>query len=135
MSLIVNTAPLGFDDPDILIISRKFNDKAALDGVPGGHREVGIHFCPSKRIQAARYRRCRFIIANETPDEWEQYAQDYISEMRESYRRTRKVWNEVLQWERVVIVSRDDDAVRSPRTLLAQVILPTLGAKYMGELG
>ncbi len=134
MSLIVQTAPMGADDPDVLIISRKFNETVVNEGWPDGHRGVGLHFCPSRRIQSARWKRCGFHLTNETEDEWQLYAREYVAEMRESYRRTRKVWNEVLQWQRVVIVSRDDDFVRSPRTVLAREILEKMGAQYMGEL-
>lgn len=136
MPLIVHTAPLGHEDPDVLIISRKFNELRVADGQPGGHRDVGIHFCPSKRLQSARWRRCRFNLNHETPEEWEQYVSDYVAEMRKSYISTRKAWDTVLGWERVVIASSGDEggADRSPRAVLAQNILEKLGASYMGEL-
>lgn len=132
MPLIVFTAKLSdtvLDNPDALVISRKFNEKRWADG---GHRGIAVHFCPSKGLQAARYKRCRFLLENETPDEWELYERQYTEEMRRSYREHRLAWEMLLGWERVVLV-RDDDAPRSARVVLA-AILVKLGASYGGEL-
>lgn len=134
MPLIVHTAIAGIDDPDVLIISRKFNEKRATEGFPDGHRGVAIHFCPSKRLQAARWKRCRFNLEHEAPEEWELYEREYIAEMRLSYKSARWAWDQLLTWDRVVLVSNDEDAQRSARTVLGQVILGSLGAKYTGEL-
>jgi len=134
VSLIVHTGPAGCDDADVLIISRKLNEKIVADGWPDGHRGVALHFCPSKRLQAARWKRCRFNLEHETEDEWLQYEQEYTAEMRESYRHNRVAWDTLLSWQRVVIVSREDNAEKSPRVVLARSILTKLGAQYMGEL-
>lgn len=134
MALQVFTGRMGIDDPDILIISRKFNDAAVKDGARHGHRDVGLYFAPSKALQNARWKRCRFKLEHEWPDEWERYVSDYKLEMRESYRKHRAVWETVLSWERVVIVSNDENPERSARTVLARDILSKCGAVYLGEL-
>jgi len=132
--LVVHTAPLGFDDSDILIISKSHNQKVVADGWPGGHRGIGLYFSPDGQLQKLRMQRCGFKLEHETDAQWRKYFDDYVLQMRQSYRKNRQAWDTLLSWGRVVIVSRELEPPRSPRTVLAQFILPKLGASYAGEL-
>lgn len=135
MSLQVFTSILGHcDDPDTLIISRKQNQIREDEGFVGGHRTIGIYFSPSGELQKRRMRTCGFKLENETDQQWRAFADAYREEMRKSYVRHRQAWKLLLSWQRVVIVSRETEAPRSARTVLAQFILPTLGAEYRGEI-
>jgi hypothetical protein len=132
--LIVHTAIAGFDDADALVISRKHNDKLAEEGYQGGHRGVGRYFSPSAKLQKTRMQQCRFKLEDETDAQWRKVSDLYTREMRESYRNHPLARTTLLSWQRVVILSRETEAPRALRTVLAQFILPTLGAEYVGEL-
>jgi uncharacterized protein YeaO (DUF488 family) len=135
MPLEVFSCPIdGRDEPDLLIISRSQNEKRVLEGVTGGHRELGLYFSPSKGLQAARWKRCRFNLDHEHPEEWELYRESYVKEMRESYKRHRQAWLTLLSWQRVVIACSVKDHERSARFVLADEILRKLGANYLGEI-
>lgn len=135
MPLEVFTAIAGFDDIDALSISRKNNERLLADGCPGGHRGVGLYLCPSAQLQKARMRECGFKLEQEKDRQWMRFSELYTAEMRESYRKHAMAWTTLLTWERVVILSREEEAPRAVRTILAQWILPKLGARYVRELG
>jgi uncharacterized protein YeaO (DUF488 family) len=135
MPLQVFSAVAGFDDPDALVLSRKHVKKSELDGYPGGHRGIAAYFTPSAALQNARWRRCRFNLEHEHPEEWEQYVEGYIREMRASYKQQPVAWTTLLSWERVVLVCSGPSPERSVRLVLARDVLTKLGATYGGELG
>jgi hypothetical protein len=134
VSLVVHTARFGSDDPDILSLSRSHNKKVVKDGWPGGHRGIGVYFSPSAGLQNVRYQRCGFHLANEHPEEWQLYADAYVREMRDSYRKHREAWDTLLSWQRVVLVCNSETPERSVRRVLASDVLRALGATYLGEL-
>lgn len=137
MSLIIHTAKLAPDltSPDKLSISRSENKELVKAGQAGGHRGVGDYFAPSAKLQALRYKRCRFQLVNETEEEWLSFVDDYVKELRESYKKNRLAWEAVLGWERVILACNGERLDRAPRFVLARMVLEKLGASYVGELG
>lgn len=137
MALIVYTTKLTPDltSPDKLSISRSENKELVKAGKVGGHRGVGDYLAPSAGLQARRYKRCRFLLENETEEEWLSFVDDYVKELRESYKRHRLAWEAVLSWERVIIGCNSDQPQRAPRVVLGRDVLVKLGASYGGELG
>ncbi len=133
MPLVVLTALAGADDPDVLVLSRKHVKKSELDGYPGGHRGIAAHFTPSAGLQAARWKRCRFNLDHEHPEEWDEYVEGYKRELRASYKQHPMAWTTLLSWQRVVLVCSGPSPERAVRVVLAG-ILEKLGASYAGEL-
>ena len=140
--LKVHTARLGTraaKDPDAFVVMR--------DGPPNGHP-----FAPSWELlqpvlDARHVSRAGFAGADEAMREdlrerareiehaaWRAYVPGFMAEMRKSYRRDRLAWIELLGRERVVLLCSCQSPERCHRTILARVILPALGAKYVGEL-
>jgi len=98
----------------------------------GGHRGIGLFFAPSPEILYPYLSKRRFN--KETDRDWLNYVRDYTAEMRESYKKFRPAWELLLSWTRVVCLCMCPDAARCHRTILAQQILPKLGAVYAGEI-
>lgn len=65
---------------------------------------------------------------------WLSYRAAYIEEMRASYRAHRGAWDRLLSRESVTLVCYCTDATRCHRAILGGVILPRLGAPYLGEV-
>lgn len=137
MALIVHTSRLTPDltSPDKLSISRSENKELVKLGQVGGHRGIGDYLAPSGALQARRYKRCRFQLENETEEERLSFVDDYVKELRESYRRNRLAWEVLLGWDRVIIGCNGERSDRSARVVLARDVLLKLGARYAGELG
>ena len=128
VSLHVWTARMGYRGPDWLDISLQGNLKRV-------HREIGIFFAPSPALLYPYLSKRRS--GRLTPDDWSRYTDEYLVQMRQSYRERRKAWDVLLSWEKVVLLcmcTPDDDGVlRCHRRLLAQ-ILTRFGAIDHGEL-
>ncbi|NUP12931.1 MAG: hypothetical protein HOW73_43380 [Polyangiaceae bacterium] len=134
MTLRVHTARIGSRQArasdDVLDITRKSG------------KDLGIVFAPSWTIlNPALYVRNRAAeIRARDPEHaremeersWRTYRDAYGNEMRESYRAHRARWDELLARESVTLVCYCPD-LRCHRTLLGQLILPKLGAIYVGE--
>lgn len=151
MSLQVFTSRISCCDPDRLDVTRKSG-------------ETGLFLAPSWRILkpalearkevdalmqdalSARERDPRIIQAGQdewnfaraaealAESSWERYRDDYLHEMRQSYRRWRPLWNELLARPRVVLCCYCTDHEHCHRWILRTMILPTLGAEDRGEL-
>lgn len=65
---------------------------------------------------------------------WEAYRPAFLAEMRLSYRRRRKAWDELLARSMVVLLCFCEDESHCHRTLLRRDILPKLGAVDGGEI-
>lgn len=121
MSLIVHTARIGCKDPDALDVTR-------LSGTDG------LFLAPSWEILRPA------LLARKTGDEeiereaWAQYVPAYLAEMRISYARYRPQWEALLRRPRVIIECYCPERTRCHRGLLAEQILPKLGATDGGEL-
>lgn len=131
MPLIVHTARMGFKGADWLDITRK---GAKERPEPGGHRDMGAAFAPSAKLLNEFLKKRQSRPDGETDREWLDYVARYTSEMRASYVANRETWNRLLALDHVVLVCFCPEASRCHRTVLAQQILPKLGASYMGEL-
>lgn len=133
--LTVHTARMGYRaDQEWLDITFRGNERRIQQRPeePMGHRGIGLVFAPSPNIlypylSARKHGR-------ETSELWAQYVSDYMGEMRASYRRHRPAWEMLLRWQRVVLLCMCTDAERCHRTILGREILPTLGARFGGEL-
>ena len=64
---------------------------------------------------------------------WDEYKEDYVSLMWESYKVNRHEWDAILQRERVVLLCFCYDVTQCHRLLLAR-IFEKLGARYLGEI-
>jgi hypothetical protein len=137
MPLIVYTAKITPDltSPDKLSVSRSENKELVKSGQVGGHRGIGDYLAPSAKLQARRYQRCRFQIENETEEDWLCFQDDYVKELRKSYREHRLAWEMLLGWERVIIGCNGERVDRAPRVVLASLVLLKLRVTYLGELG
>lgn len=135
MTLQVFSARMGYKaDSDWLDITLQGNLRR-LEKEPepaGGHRGIGLWFAPSPDILYPYLSKRRF--GRETDRDWLQYVADYTREMRQSYVKARPAWDLLLSWGRVVCLCMCTDATRCHRTILAQSILPKLGATYGGEI-
>lgn len=65
---------------------------------------------------------------------WDLYVPQYIEEMRASYARQRERWEELLRRERVILLCYCPGRTHCHRGILAETILPKLGATDGGEL-
>lgn len=65
---------------------------------------------------------------------WDVYEPAYLAEMRTSYVRHRARWDALLQRERVVLLCFCPMRIHCHRGLLAERILPALGAIDCGEI-
>lgn len=140
----VRTARVNFRGPDRLDITR---------GTGSGD---GLVFAPSwpllrgaldERRASADATRDALSLPNEDEREdaldaarlrwdaaWLRYRAAYIEEMRASYRTHRAAWERVLSRESVTMVCYCTDALRCHRAIIGGVILPRLGAQYLGEV-
>lgn len=124
MTLQVYTARLGLKDPDYLDVSLQGNLRRL-------HRGIGIFFAPSPHLlyPFLSKRKHRGL----TEDDWKEYVFRYKAEMRQCYRERRSAWDELLSWERVVLLCFCTDPLQCHRRVLAE-ILAKLGASDCGEL-
>lgn len=65
---------------------------------------------------------------------WTTYTFAFLAEMRESYRARRDAWDRLLGRDSIVLLCYCVAPERCHRTLLAERILPKLGAVYEGEV-
>jgi uncharacterized protein YeaO (DUF488 family) len=129
--LAVYTARLGIRDADYLDVSLQGNMRRADAGEVGGHRHVGLSFCPSPELLYPYLSKRKF--GQLTDADWERYARAYTAEMRVSYRLRQSAWKTVLAWPRVVLLCFCTEPERCHRRVLAG-ILAKLGANDCGEL-
>lgn len=134
MTLAIYTARMGYKlDQDWLDITRA----QRTNQTDGGHRGIGLSFAPSIAL-LKHYLKLRSDDIDPgrelSGEEWERYSQSYMVEMRESYARRRPVWNRLMTWDRVVLLCFCTSPIHCHRHVLAQQILPKLGASFMGEL-
>lgn len=124
MTLQVFTARLGLKDPDYLDVSLQGNLRRL-------HRGIGIFFAPSPHLlyPFLSKRKHRGL----TEEDWKEYSARYTEEMRKSYRDRRSAWDELLSWQRVVLLCFCTDPERCHRRVLAG-ILTRLGAVDHGEV-
>jgi len=95
---------------------------------------LGQHFAPSwgllmrarHQLESEQGAIARLVI-------WEEYRSTYLAEMRISYRRHRRAWQELLARDRAVLVCYCTDPAMCHRRLLAQ-LLGKCGAVDEGEL-
>ncbi len=135
MTLQVFTSRMGYkSDADWLDITLQGNLRRLekQPDPPGGHRGIGLWFAPSPKILYAYLSKRKF--GRETDRDWLQYIEDYMREMRASYVKARPAWDLLLSWPRVVVLCMCPEPARCHRTILAQSILPKLGAVYGGEI-
>lgn len=145
MSLQVYSCRVGTraaKDRDLLVITR---EQADADGTPG-------IFAPSWSIvrpvvDARGRQRGGFVVGMSDEDReaaladarelelqaWRVYVPAFLEEMRASYRQHRVAWERLLARPRVVLACACKAPERCHRTILATLILPKLGAVYMGE--
>jgi hypothetical protein len=67
-------------------------------------------------------------------ERWRAFVPAYLDEMRASYRSQRPAWDALLARSRVVLACHCREPSRCHRTVLATLVLPRLGATYLGEL-
>lgn len=120
MTLRIFTSTYGCRDVDRLDITRGGGERARAQGRP----VPGIVFAPSLEL-LRRGQHDRAAAGGDAALQagaWHRYAAHYRLEMRESYRRHRAAWEELLRRERVVLCcfcSRDDAALGRCHRLLA----------------
>lgn len=120
MTCEVWTARMGSRDSDALAITRF----QVID-------PVGQVFAPSAELLVTYLERRR---AGEEEAHWEDYVAAYTAEMRVSYKRHRRVWDELLSRPRVVLMCFCKDPNRCHRSICAG-LLGKLGATIRGERG
>jgi uncharacterized protein YeaO (DUF488 family) len=124
MSLVVYTARISTRDPDRFDVTRKgAHDWAKKTGRPE-HEAPSHPFAPSIGLLMATKR---------GELSFGEYEPRYLAEMRQSYRRHRSAWSDLLARARVAIFCYCVDPLACHRSLLAD-ILGKLGAHVQGEL-
>ncbi len=104
----------------------------------------GLPFAPSwdilspalaarKRADGLRFGSDAVLADKIETDAWAKYVPAYLAEMRESYKRSRWVWDAVLARESVTLVCYCTNGRRCHRYLLGGV-LGRLGARVLGEV-
>jgi hypothetical protein len=132
MTLQVFTARMGYKaDTDWLDITRGGNAKREE---LGGHRGMGKAFVPSEALLRHYLRLRSSAEADLSEYDWQRYVVSYTEEMRDSYVRQRASWVALLALPRVVAICFCSNHLQCHRTILAQQILPKLGATYAGEI-
>ena len=116
MTTRVYTARISYRGTDRLDVTRK---SAKADGLP---------FAPSWAILGPALR----LDPVSRAYAWPQYAADYTSEMRASYRNERAAWDALLDRAEVTLVCYCTEAGMCHRRVLAE-ILARLGAIDCGE--
>lgn len=129
MTLEVQTARINYRGEGWLDITRA---QKMAPATAGGHLGIGLAFAPSSRLLRFYLERKRE--SGLTDKEWLAYVEQYTDEMRSSYKRNRAPWETLLSMPKAVLVCFCKDPTRCHRGILAQWILPKLGAKYMGEI-
>lgn len=131
MTLIVNTARMGYRGPDWLDVSRQGNEKRHAAGIKGGHHNIGLAFTPSNDLLRPYLTKRKKGLTTEA--DWQFYVSRYTVEMRTSYRGHREAWDKLLSWEHVVLLCFCKEPTHCHRRVLAG-ILAKLGARDDGEL-
>lgn len=131
MTLQVYTARLGLRDPDYLDVSLQGNMRCAEAGEAGGHRHLGLSFCPSPYLLYPYLSKRKF--GTLTDADWTEYAARYTGEMRHSYVVRRPAWDALLALPRVVLLCFCTDPERCHRRVLAGILVK-LGAVDCGEV-
>lgn len=133
MSLQVYTARIGCKDPDALNVSRKSGT-------------AGLFLAPSWKILGpslnARAEAQAWVQAGNEGfglaiecEWWAAYVPLYLEEMRVSYGRHREKWEALLAKRRIVLCCYcAAGRVHCHRGILAEKVLPKLGATDCGEL-
>lgn len=124
MTLKVYTARMGLKDPDYLDVSLQGNLRRL-------HRGIGRAFAPSPHLLYPFLTKRKH--GGLTEADWQRYVERYTAEMRASYRERRSAWDELLSWERVVLLCFCTDPNQCHRRVLASILV-TLGATDCGEI-
>src|SRR5690606_2754854 len=114
-------------------VSKYGKHQRIAKGEPGGHHGIGSAFAPSSRL-LGDFLRLKSGSGVLTDLEWARYSARFLAEMRASYRRNRPAWDELLRLDRVVLLCFCTDSAHCHRRILAEDVLPKLGATYAGEL-
>lgn len=122
-SLQVYTSRISSRDPDRFDITRKSGGKAGSPFAPSWSILMPVI---SARHQADPHE------ASERA--WSAYVPAFLDEMRRSYIEHRESWEALLDRQRVVLVCYCQNEKRCHRRLLANRILPALGAVDCGEI-
>lgn len=134
MALQVFTARLGYRGPlRWLDVSLQGNTRRVDQGQPGGQDGLGFWLAPSPQLLYPYLSKRRFNKL--TSDDWPRYVEGYTALMRERYRdpRTRRVFDELLAREHVVLLCFCTDAAQCHRRVLAGILVK-LGAVDQGEI-
>jgi len=102
----------------------RYNGPDRLDITIKGKDSIGQYFAPSWEMVMKTKKETL------SPDE---YTQQYVERMRESYREHREIWDNVLSRERVVLVCFCPSKSFCHRYILADLLV-RCGAVYMREL-
>ncbi|MHB2015349.1 MAG: DUF488 family protein, N3 subclade [Candidatus Xenobia bacterium] len=112
--MVVFTARSAYFGPDRLNISRRAGSA------------LGVHFAPSWELLSW------VQVHRSDENAWFAFADAYVREMRISWVRDRRPWQQLLAMERVTLVCECADPQQCHRSLLAD-ILQKLGVEYRGE--
>jgi len=132
--LRVQTAKLGYRGQGWLDVSLKGNKERVAYGEPGGQDGIGLAFAPSPTLLYPLIRKRKASGGRLSAEDWAGYVTAYTAEMRESYRRRREAWDQLLARRQVVLLCFCKTVHQCHRALLARDILPKLGAVYAGEV-
>lgn len=137
MTLEVYTARIGvYRGPDVLNITRGSGKGDALVFAPSS----GLLQRTKKQQQDAK--EALHLATNESQamdadwlsaQAWGRYYGMYCAEMKRSYNKHRRVWDEILGRDRVTFECYCSNA-HCHRHILGRAILPSLGARYCGEV-
>jgi hypothetical protein len=130
VSLVVHAARMGYRGVDYLDVSLQGNMRRADAGEVGGHRGIGLAFCPSPGLLYPYISKRKF--GRLQPSDWPVYREAYLAEMRQSYRTARVAWDALLALPEVTLLCFCTDPAECHRTVLGG-ILAKLGAEVRGE--
>lgn len=150
--LQVFTAHIASRDPDRFDVTRKSGGVAGLPFAPSWHlafKMVDALVRSIRLMDAAKSVAAKPLDMPDRGDEWAltmeamrikqeawaAYEPAFLAEMRQSFRENRADWDALLARRRVVLVCYCPTRERCHRGLLAERILPALGAKDCGEIG
>lgn len=120
MPLEIYTSRMGYTGPDWLDVSLQGNLKRAETEI-GGHRGCGFWFAPPPSLLYPYLSARRF--GRETPELQAKYRAEYLEHLRNRYRgATRKAFDLVLSWPRVVLLCFCKPGEFCHRVLLAEAL-------------
>lgn len=123
MALHVYTSRMGYTGPDWLDVSLQGNI-SRNETQHGGHRGCGYIFAPPPSLVYPFVAKRR--AGNETPEDHAKYRTAYLAHLRERYRgATRRAFDLVLSWPRVVLLCFCKPGEFCHRHLLAEVLVLT----------